>query len=219
MPTRATPSSRIVRRSAAARPGIDPAWARRRRSEARRHPRCRQLPLDGVAPPERHGDELADEPVAGIESIQPGLVGADHVVLLASVELAGPRLAGYRVDLAGGDLHRDGMPVPRAEVQPERLALVPGDEDTPVLSPVLGDGVEVALDTADREAAQTGRQRIGGAVVGDAQRALEADAEALADAELVVGGRDGEHGDLLSRNRCPRSRHGAPIPDASRTDA
>ena len=51
---------------------------------------------------------------------------------------------------------------------------------------------------ADRELAQPRRQRVGTAVVGDTERALEADAEVLADPDRVVLELDLEHPSLLA---------------------
>ena len=65
--------------------------------------------LGGVAGAQGHGHELADDALFHAVAVEPGLLGGDHVVLGLAVEIVGPRLAGHGVDLAGGDLDREGV--------------------------------------------------------------------------------------------------------------
>jgi len=49
-----------------------------------------QLAFDGVAHPKRHRHELADRPGAGVDPVEPRLVGADEIVLFVRVQRVAP---------------------------------------------------------------------------------------------------------------------------------
>ncbi len=176
-----------------------------------------ELPLHGVAQAQGHGHELADQPLARGDAVEPGLGRGDQVVLGLAVQPLGPGLARNGADLADRHLHRAGLVVRAGEAEPHGLALVHGEEDAAVVAPVVGDVVGVVVHPADREAPQPWRQRVLPAVVGDAQRALEGDAQAAftkvecvaLHGELHGGlrGRQGRHGLrlLCCRDRPPRT--------------
>jgi hypothetical protein len=60
--------------------------------------------LDAIALAERHGDELPDRAVAGVEAVQPGLERTDEVILWRAEPNTLVRLAGNRVDPADDHL-------------------------------------------------------------------------------------------------------------------
>jgi hypothetical protein len=101
-----------------------------------------ELLFDGIARAQRHCDELPDHAFLYDESIEPGLLRDHDVVLRTAVEPRAPRLAGDRIDLARGDLHRERIlrvalrVGPRIEVYPECLALVHRQHHPTTLQPM-----------------------------------------------------------------------------------
>ena len=81
-----------------------------------------ELFLDRVALAERHGHELADHPFLDAITVEPGLLGQNHIVLRVPVQMIHPGVARDRADLAGRHLHGEG--IARVEVDPQRLGLV-----------------------------------------------------------------------------------------------
>ena len=147
------------------------------------------LALNRVSHAERHGHELADETVAGVDPVKPRLIGNDHVVLRALAtgdEPLMPRLARQRIDLADGDLDRGRLPVGTGEAQPHRLTLVHREEHAAVLAPALGDSLAVVRDASDRERPETWWQRVLATIIRDAEGPHEPDREPLPDRDLVV---------------------------------
>jgi hypothetical protein len=142
-----------------------------------------QLFLRGVTGAQGHGHKLSDRALFNTEAVEPGLFRGYDVVLGFLVQAVAPLLAGDRVDLAGGDLDGEGILDPVAvdldgvEVHPHGFGLVHGEHDAAVAHPVCGDAVGVVVDVAEGKAAETRRQVVSLAVVGDTQRALEVDAE------------------------------------------
>jgi hypothetical protein len=161
---------------------------------------ARDLALDRGARAERHGHELADHAVAGVDAVQPRLLRRDQVVLRVGREVHRERVARERVDLADADLDRVRLVVVAAEAQPQRLALVHRDDHAAVITPRLGDAVAVVLHAGDREPAEPGRQRVRAPVVGDPQRADERDGEARAHLQLVAADFNFESGHLAEHS-------------------
>jgi hypothetical protein len=133
------------------------------------------LLLDRVTRAERHGDELPDEPFADGESIEPRLAGDDDVILRLAVQLRGPRFPGDGVDLSRCDLH--GARIPRREADPERLALIHGQNAPSALEPGGRSRRGKVVQGTEWERAEAGGQRVSPAVVGNPQRALKGDGQ------------------------------------------
>jgi hypothetical protein len=124
---------------------------------------------------ERQGDELPDEPFAGGESIEPRLAGDNDVILRLAVQLRGPRFTGDGVDLSRRDLHR--ARIPRREADPERFALIRGQNDPAALEPGGRSCRGKVVHGTERELAEAGGQRVSPAVVGNPQGALKGDGQ------------------------------------------
>ena len=139
--------------------------------------------LGRVALSQRHGDELADDPLFDAEPIQPGLFRDHDVVLWWLVEPIRPAVTGHRIDFSGRDLDRERVTrvpvvdVVGSEVDPHRLGLVHRQHHATMLKPVAGHGPHVVVDMLQGERSQASRQWIIGAVIRDPQRALKLDFE------------------------------------------
>jgi hypothetical protein len=124
---------------------------------------------------------LPDEPIAGVDAVQPGLIGDDEVVLGFRAERGVPRRTTHGIDTAHTDLDGVRRPVVADEINPHCFALVHGNEHAASLPPPLGNPRGVVSYAANREFTEPGRQRIGPAVVGNAERPLERNAKAGAE--------------------------------------
>ena len=146
-------------------------------------PPARDLLLGAVTRPQRHRDELPDDPLLHAVAVEPRLPRCDHVVLGLLVERVRPFLARDRVDLARRHLDGERIRRPVAievivpETQPHRLRLVHRQHHAAVREPLRRDVFREVVDVAERKVAQPRRQRVVGVVVRDPQRALEADRE------------------------------------------
>src|SRR5262245_36486207 len=134
---------------------------------------ARDLFLDRVARPQRHGDKLAYHVLGDAEAVEPGLLRHDDIVALRAVELGLPGFAADGVDLAGGDLDGEGIaaarpPTTAAEGDPHRLGLVERHHHARSLTPALGHAVGEIFDVPQRKRAQPRWERIVLAVVGNA---------------------------------------------------
>src|SRR5262249_7033467 len=138
---------------------------------------ARDLFLDRVTRPQRHGDELAYHVLSHAEAVEPGLLRHDDIVALRSVEFGLPGFAADGVDLAGGDLDSAGIasvgPPTGAQRDPHRLGLVERHHHARSLTPALGHAIGEIFDMAQRKRAQPRWERIMLAIVGNAQRPLK----------------------------------------------
>ncbi len=142
---------------------LDPAMLRR----------ARELLLRRVALPQRHRHELPDHAFTHRVAIQPRLIRHHHVVLRRCVERVVPAATRHRVDLAGRDLHREGITVARVEPDPQRLRLVHREHHAATPEPRLRDPPREVIHVTQRERPQPGRQRILASIIRDPQRTLE----------------------------------------------
>ena len=134
--------------------------------------RAGELSLDRVAEPERRCNELAHAGLAGVDAVQPWLKRADDIVLRGGCQAVLGGFSGEHVDRTGGYLHRTGMPLLPIKSEPERLVLVHRNDG--VTGAQAGEGAcFVILRNRDRwEPPESGRERVGVPVVGNAQRPL-----------------------------------------------
>ena len=145
-----------------------------------------ELLLDRVTRAERHGDELPDVPFADGESIEPRLAGDDDIILRLAVQFRGPRCTGDGVDLSRRDLHR--ARIPRRKADPERLALIHGQDDPAALERRCRSRRGKVAHGTEGELAEPDRQRGGPAVVGNPQGALKGDGQGRERGVVQSGG-------------------------------
>jgi len=129
-----------------------------------------------------------------MDTVEPGLFGADDIILGVGAKRFVVRLAGDGVDTADRDFHRIRLPGGRVEAEPQRLSLVHRNKRPAMLAPKYWHAVEVILNLQDREPAKTGGQRIGAPIIGNAQRALEGDGKPLSDTDRFLIDGHIEHG-------------------------
>ena len=87
------------------------------------------LSFDRGAGTQRHGDELADEAVPGVDPVEPRLPRQRDVVLRIPDEVIDPRQAAHRAHLPDADLQGRGFR--RVERQPHRLTLIDRQHHAP----------------------------------------------------------------------------------------
>jgi hypothetical protein len=135
-----------------------------------------ELRLDSESLAQRDGHELTDESIAGVDAVEPRLVGDDHVVLrIGHQGLRAERLAGNGIDTADPHLQDVRLPPRRPEAQPERLGSTHRDDELPL------------VDTVYFHRSQARGQRVLAAVVGDAERPVQRHAAGVAQWDGVRG--------------------------------
>ena len=152
------------------------------------------LAFERVPQSQRHRHKLVDTAVTGDDSVQPYLRGAHQIVLGIGLQATVPGGACHRVDATDTNLDRVRLPRRRIKPDPECLSLIERNEDPVVVVPGFWHAAWEIRDALDRQPAKTGWQRIGPAVIGDAQRAVERYGEALADPHSVTFDGHVQHG-------------------------
>ena len=80
---------------------------------------ARELLFGAESLTQGHGDKLPDVILRYIETVQPGLIRDDRIVLPVACENIAPGFTGNHVDLARGNLDRTG--VAAGKIDPQRL--------------------------------------------------------------------------------------------------
>ena len=167
------------------------------------------LGFERVPHSQRHRHKLVDAAVSGNHSVQPRLGRAHQIVLRISSQTIVPGGASHRVDTADTNLDRIRLPRRRVKPDPECLSLIERNKDPVVVVPRAWQALGEIRDALDREPAETGWQRIGPAVIGDAQCAVERYGEVLTDPYSVSLDGHVQHGCAtakLAMLRSTRSR-------------